>query len=44
MERQNKKCNCAKNSGRRKTNDGTDEEEENKLDGPLARKELLAEE
>ena len=43
MDRQNKKCSCAKKSGRRKNNAGTDKEEEKKLAGPLAKKELLAE-
>ena len=44
MDRKNKKCSCARNSGRRKNNAGTDKEEENKLAGPLAKKELPAEE
>ena len=43
MDRQNKKCSCARKSGRRKNNAGTDKEEENKLAGPLAKKELPAE-
>ena len=43
MDRQNKKCSCARKSGRRKNNAGTDKEEENKLAGPLAKKELSAE-
>ena len=30
MDRQNKKCSCARKSGRRKNNAGTDEEEEKK--------------
>ena len=38
-----KKCSCARKSGRRENNAGTDKEEENKLAGPLARKELPAE-
>ena len=43
-DRQNKKkCSCARKSGRRKNNAGTDKEEENKLAGPLAKKELPAE-
>ena len=42
MDRQNKKCSCAGKSGRRKNNAGTDEEEK-KLAGPLAKKELPAE-
>ena len=44
MDRQNKKCTCASKSGRRKNNAGTDKEEEKKLAGPLAKKELPAEE
>ena len=40
MDRQNKKCSCAIKSGRRKNNAGTDKEEEKKLAGPLAEKEL----
>ena len=41
MDRQNlKKCSCAIKSGRRKNNAGTDKEEEKKLAGPLAKKEL----
>ena len=43
MDRQYKKCSCARNSGRRKNNAGTDKEEEKKLAGPLAKKELSAE-
>ena len=43
IDRQNKKCSCAGNSGRRKNCGGTDKEEENKLTGPLAKKELPAE-
>ena len=43
MDRQNKKCNFARKSGRKKNNAGTDEEEKKKLAGPLFRKELLAE-
>ena len=43
MDRQNKKCSCARKSGRRKNNAGTDKEEEMKLAGPLAKKELPAE-
>ena len=42
MDRQNKKCSGARKSGRRKNNAGTDKEEENKLAGPLAKKELPA--
>ena len=43
MDRQNKKCSFARKSGRRKTNAGTDKEEENKLAWPLAKKKLPAE-
>ena len=43
MDRQNKKCSCARKSGRRKNNGGTDKEEEKILAGPLAKKELPAE-
>ena len=42
MDRQNKKFSCAGKSGRRKNNAGTDKEEEKKLAGPLAKKELPA--
>ena len=42
MDRQNKKCSCAGNNGRRKSNVGTDKEAEKILTGPLARKELPA--
>ena len=35
-----KKCSCARKSGRRKNNAGRDKEEEKKLSGPLAKKEL----
>ena len=44
MDRQNKKCSGAIKSRRRKKNAGTDKEEEKKLAGPLAKKELPAEE
>ena len=40
MDRQNKQFSCARKSGRRKNNAGTDKEEEKKLAGPLAKKEL----
>ena len=40
MDRQNKKCSCDRKSGRRKNNAGTDKEEEKKLAGQLAKKEL----
>ena len=43
MNRQNKKCSCTRNSGKRKNNAGIDKEEEKKLTGPLAKKELPAE-
>ena len=43
MDRQNKKWSRARKSGRRKNNAGTDKEEENKLAGTLAKKELPAE-
>ena len=42
MDRQNKKCSRTVKSGRRKNNARTDKEEENKLAGPLAKKELSA--
>ena len=43
MDRQNKKCSCARKIGIRKNNAGTDKEEEKKLSGTLAKKELPAE-
>ena len=43
MEKQNKKFICARKSGRRKNIAETDKEEEKKLAGPLAKKELSAE-
>ena len=43
MDRQNKKFSCARKSGGRKNNAGIDKEEEKKLAGPLAKKELSAE-
>ena len=43
MDRQNKKCSCARKNGIRKNNAGSDKEEDKKLAGPLAKKELLAE-
>ena len=43
MDRKNKKCSCARKSGRRKNNAGTDKVEEKKLAGPLAKMELPAE-
>ena len=43
MDRQNKKCSYARKSGRRNNNAGTDKEEEKKLAGTLAKKELPAE-
>ena len=42
MDRQ-KIFSCARKSGRRRNNAGTDKEEEKKLAGPLAKKELPAE-
>ena len=42
MDRQNKKYSCARKSGRRKNNAGTDKENK-KLTGTLAKKELPAE-
>ena len=38
-----KKCSCAGKSGRRKNSAGTDKEEEKKLAGPLAIRELTVE-
>ena len=43
MGRQNKKCNCAGKSGRRKNNAETEKEEEKKLVWPVAKKELPSE-
>ena len=43
MDRENKKCSFGRKGGRRKNNAATDKEEENKLAGPLAEKELPAE-
>ena len=43
MDRQNKKCSCARESGRRKNNAGTDKEGEKKLAGPMAKKVLPTE-
>ena len=43
MDRQNKKCSCARKSGRRKNNAGINKEEEKKLTGLLAKKELPVE-
>ena len=43
MDRQNKKYSCARKSGRRKNNAGTGKEEEKKLVGTLAKKELPVE-
>ena len=42
MSRQNKKCSCARKSGGRKNNAGTDKEEEKKLAGTLVKKEQPA--
>ena len=41
MDKQNKECSCVRKSGRRKNNAGTDKEEEKKLAGTLAKKELV---
>ena len=41
MDRQIKKCSCARKSGKRKNNAGTDKEEEKKLAGLLAKNCLL---
>ena len=43
MDRQIKKYCCTRMNGRRKNNAGTDKEEEKKLAGTLAKKELPAE-
>ena len=43
MDTQNKKRSCARKSGRRKNNAGTDKEEEKKLAETLIKKELPAE-
>ena len=43
MDRQNKKCSCARKSGGKKNDAGTDKEEEKKLAGHLAKKKLPAE-
>ena len=43
MERQNKKFICARKSGRRKNNSRTDKDDERKLAGPQAKKELPVE-
>ena len=42
MDRQNKKCSCARKSESRKKNVEIDKEKEKKLAGPLAKKELPA--
>ena len=41
MDRHNKKCSCARKSGRRKNNAGTDKEEEKKLAGHWLRRNSL---
>ena len=41
LDRQNTKYSCARKSGRRKNNAGTDKEEENKLTGLLTRRDCL---
>ena len=43
MDRQNKKFSCTRKSGQKKNNAGIDKEEEKKLAGSLAEKELPAE-
>ena len=43
MDRQIKKYGCARKTGRRKNNAGTNKEEGKKLAGPLAKKELPGE-
>ena len=43
MDRQNKKCSCARKSGRSKNNAESYQEEKKKLAGPLVKKELPAE-
>ena len=43
MDRQNKKSSWSRKSERWKNNAGTDKEEEKKLAGPVAKKELPAE-
>ena len=44
MDKQNlKKISCTRKSGRRKNNAGTDKEDQKKLTGPLAKKQLPAE-
>ena len=43
VDRQNKKYRCSRKSGKRKNNAGTDKEKEEKLAGPLDKKELPAE-
>ena len=43
MDRESKNQSCARKSGRKKNNAGTDKEEEKKLAGPLANKVLPAE-
>ena len=43
IDRQNKYCISARKSARKKSNAGTDREEEKKLAGPLAKTELTAE-
>ena len=42
MDSQNKKCSCVRKSAKRENNAGTDKEEEKKLAGLLAKKELPA--
>ena len=40
MDRQNKKCSCARKSERKKNNAGTDKEEKKKLAGSLVKNKL----
>ena len=41
MDRYNKKYSCARKSGRRKNNSGTDKEDEKKMTGSLAKRNCL---
>ena len=43
MDKQNKKCSCARKSERKKNDAEIDKEEEKKLAGPLTQKELTTE-
>ena len=44
MDRQNKKCSCARKSGRRKNNTATDKEEKKKLAGHWLKRNCLLKE